>query len=179
MTVAAGVAGTLVAIVGVTDVFIPFLLTLGIAIPPVAGIYLVDYFAVKGVRAYSRASGPIGPSRQSHGIRRLVCRDGSGSGDGPRLARSNPNPRVRFIRHCCRDLFSGPQTPATRIGGDGIGAIAPGSHGTGHWLPVYRAKRYSGCAPSQKFSVQASRLPISRGAESMTLSIQSPFGFSP
>ena len=53
LTVAAGVAGTLVAIAGVTDVFIPFLLTLGIAIPPVAGIYLADYFAVQGARAYS------------------------------------------------------------------------------------------------------------------------------
>ena len=60
LTVAAGVAGTLVAIVGVTDVFIPFLLTLGIAIPPVAGIYLADCFAVKGVRAYSEPADSSG-----------------------------------------------------------------------------------------------------------------------
>ena len=62
LTVAAGVAGTLVAMVGVTDVFIPFLLTLGIAIPPVAGVYLADYFAVKGMRAYSE---PVGPSERA------------------------------------------------------------------------------------------------------------------
>lgn len=59
LTVAAGVAGTLVAIAGVTDVFIPFLLTLGIAIPPVAGIYLADYFIVKGSRAYFDPADPL------------------------------------------------------------------------------------------------------------------------
>ena len=58
LTVAAGVAGTLIAMAGVTDVFIPFLLTLGIAIPPIAGIYLADYFVVKGFRAYSEAADP-------------------------------------------------------------------------------------------------------------------------
>ena len=58
LTVAAGVAGTLVAVAGVTDVFIPFLLTLGIAVPPVAGVYLADYFAVKGSGAYSEPTGP-------------------------------------------------------------------------------------------------------------------------
>lgn len=58
LTVAAGVAGTLVAMAGVTDVFIPFLLTLGIAIPPVAGIYLADYFIVRGSRAYSDPADP-------------------------------------------------------------------------------------------------------------------------
>ncbi|MDE0366785.1 MAG: cytosine permease [Gammaproteobacteria bacterium] len=48
ITVAAGIVGTLVAIGGITDYFMPFLLALGIAIPPVAGIYLVDYFVVRG-----------------------------------------------------------------------------------------------------------------------------------
>ena len=58
LTVAAGVAGTLVAMAGVTDVFIPFLLTLGIAIPPVAGIYLADYFVIRGTRAYAEPAEP-------------------------------------------------------------------------------------------------------------------------
>ena len=53
LTVAAGIGGTLVAIAGVTEVFIPFLLTLGIAIPPVAGVYLMDYFIVRGHVAYT------------------------------------------------------------------------------------------------------------------------------
>ena len=62
LTVAAGVAGTLVAMAGVTEIFIPFLLTLGIGIPPVAGVYLADYFAVKGVCAYSE---PVNPSERA------------------------------------------------------------------------------------------------------------------
>ena len=53
ITVAAGVVGTLVATAGVTDYFMPFLLTLGVAIPPVAGIYLVDYFFVRGRGVYA------------------------------------------------------------------------------------------------------------------------------
>lgn len=47
ITICAGVAGTLVAVAGITDYFIPFLLVLGIAIPPVAGIYLADYFVLR------------------------------------------------------------------------------------------------------------------------------------
>ena len=53
ITVAAGIVGTLVAIGGITDYFMPFLLVLGIAIPPVAGIYLADYFAAQGRGLYS------------------------------------------------------------------------------------------------------------------------------
>lgn len=53
ITIAAGVVGTLVAIAGITDYFMPFLLALGIAIPPVAGIYLVDYFVVQGRDLYA------------------------------------------------------------------------------------------------------------------------------
>ena len=53
ITVAAGIVGTLVAIGGITDYFMPFLLALGITIPPVAGIYLVDYFVVRGRDLYA------------------------------------------------------------------------------------------------------------------------------
>ena len=53
LTVGAGIAGSLVAIGGITDYFIPFLLVLGVAIPPVAGIYLGDYFVVQGRGAYT------------------------------------------------------------------------------------------------------------------------------
>jgi len=42
----AGVLGTLLAVVGITHFFIAFLLFLGISIPPVAGIYIADYFFV-------------------------------------------------------------------------------------------------------------------------------------
>ena len=52
LTVAAGFIGTLVAVAGITDIFLPFLLVLGVAIPPIAGIYLADYFVVQGRAIY-------------------------------------------------------------------------------------------------------------------------------
>ena len=62
ITVAAGIVGTLVAIGGITDYFMPFLLALGIAIPPVAGIYLVDYFVVQGQDLYAeRRAADVSP----------------------------------------------------------------------------------------------------------------------
>ncbi len=60
ITVVAGIAGTLVAVAGITDYFMPFLLALGVAVPPVAGIYLVDYFFVGGRALYAgRRTGPL------------------------------------------------------------------------------------------------------------------------
>ncbi len=50
MVVLAGVLGTLLAVAGVTRYFIDFLLFLGICIPPVAGIYIADYFWVNRSR---------------------------------------------------------------------------------------------------------------------------------
>lgn len=47
LTVALGVLGTLLSIIGMLDAFIPFLIVLGVAIPPVAGIITVDYFILK------------------------------------------------------------------------------------------------------------------------------------
>lgn len=41
-----GILGTVLAIVGITHYFIDFLLFLGISIPPIAGIYIADYFFV-------------------------------------------------------------------------------------------------------------------------------------
>lgn len=44
ITIAAGVAGGLLAAVGIMDQLVPFLLGLGILIPPVAGIFATDFF---------------------------------------------------------------------------------------------------------------------------------------
>lgn len=44
LTVGLGLAGTLLAMMGVTDHFIEFLVLLGVVVPPVAGVYLTDYF---------------------------------------------------------------------------------------------------------------------------------------
>lgn len=46
IVIVAGVLGTLLAVLGVSQYFIAFLLFLGISIPPVAGIYIADYYFV-------------------------------------------------------------------------------------------------------------------------------------
>jgi cytosine permease len=47
-TIIIGVLGTVFALSGATDYFVDFLLLLGVAIPPIAGIYIVDYFLLQG-----------------------------------------------------------------------------------------------------------------------------------
>lgn len=44
LTVGAGFLGTIIAIIGSVELFIPFLVILSITIPPIAGIYISDYF---------------------------------------------------------------------------------------------------------------------------------------
>ena len=48
LTIGAGVIGTVFAGMGILDHFVSFLLFLGIAIPPIAGIYVADFFFVHG-----------------------------------------------------------------------------------------------------------------------------------
>jgi cytosine permease len=48
ITIAAGIIGTILAALGIMDYFIDFLLFLGITIPPIAGIYVADFFFVRG-----------------------------------------------------------------------------------------------------------------------------------
>ena len=40
----AGGAGIGIALLGLTDYFVPFLVALGITVPPIAGIYVTDFF---------------------------------------------------------------------------------------------------------------------------------------
>ena len=47
LTVACGVIGTALAMIGITGYFIGFLEWLGVIVPPVASIYLTDYFVLK------------------------------------------------------------------------------------------------------------------------------------
>ena len=47
LAIICGVVGTALAMVGVTEHFIEFLEWLGVIVPPVAGIYLTDYFYLK------------------------------------------------------------------------------------------------------------------------------------
>lgn len=48
LIVGGGVFGTVVASFGITDYFIPFLVGLSITVPPIAGIYVADFFMRKG-----------------------------------------------------------------------------------------------------------------------------------
>ncbi len=47
LAIGCGVFGTTLAMVGITEYFIEFLEWLGVIVPPVAGIYLTDYFYLK------------------------------------------------------------------------------------------------------------------------------------
>ena len=50
ITLAAGLLGTLLALAGIMDHFVAFLILLGIIVPPIAGIYLADYFLIRPTR---------------------------------------------------------------------------------------------------------------------------------
>ena len=62
MTWTLGIIGTLLSVIGIINYFTNFLTLLGVAIPPVAGIMVVDYFILKRSRATldaSRAKGEL------------------------------------------------------------------------------------------------------------------------
>lgn len=63
LAVAAGVVGTGAAVMGIMDFFLPFVLFIGIAATPIAGIYIADYFIV---------------SRRSYELSSLAARPGFG-----------------------------------------------------------------------------------------------------
>lgn len=63
LAVAAGLLGTLGAALGIMDVFLPFVLLLGIAVTPIAGVYIADFFLLnRGAYALERLAErpPIG-----------------------------------------------------------------------------------------------------------------------
>ena len=46
LAIVAGLAGTTAAVLGVMDLFLPFVLLIGISATPIAGVYIADYFIV-------------------------------------------------------------------------------------------------------------------------------------
>ncbi len=50
LVISAGAIGIVLAVLGITDALIPFLLLLSITIPPIAGIYVADFFLIRGQR---------------------------------------------------------------------------------------------------------------------------------
>ncbi len=47
VTVIGGIAGTIVALIGISDFLIEFLIIMGLLVPPIAGVYLCDFFILK------------------------------------------------------------------------------------------------------------------------------------
>lgn len=60
LALAASVLGTLGAVLGIMDVFLPFVLFLGIATTPIAGVYIADFFFL-GRKRYSLKRLPLQP----------------------------------------------------------------------------------------------------------------------
>lgn len=73
--------GTMLALAGIMDHFIPFVTMLGIATPPVGGIYVVDYFFIRKQR-YDLAtlSDPTGSRTQWPALIGWACASGVGAG---------------------------------------------------------------------------------------------------
>jgi cytosine permease len=62
VTLIIGVIGTVLSVLGILDMFVGFLILLGVFIPPVAGIMVIDYFILKTHRKAldeSRANGTL------------------------------------------------------------------------------------------------------------------------
>jgi cytosine permease len=63
VTIVLGVAGTLLAAAGILDSFQEFLTILGIAVPPIAGIMIAEYFLVRRWRGDLDAAGDTVPAQ--------------------------------------------------------------------------------------------------------------------
>ena len=59
ITLVSGVIGTLLALAGIMDHFVEFLILLGIIVPPIAGVYLADYFLLRETRIAIVQSDPV------------------------------------------------------------------------------------------------------------------------
>ena len=59
ITLVSGVIGTLLALAGIMDHFVDFLILLGIIVPPVAGIYLAEYFLIRPTRINADQLEPV------------------------------------------------------------------------------------------------------------------------
>ena len=73
---ALGIVGTLLSVIGIINYFTNFLTLLGVAIPPVAGIMVVDYFILKRSRATldaSRAKGELPEKVEKWNPIAIVC----------------------------------------------------------------------------------------------------------
>jgi cytosine permease len=47
VTVIGGIVGTIAAVIGIADFLIEFLIVMGLLVPPIAGVYLCDFFILR------------------------------------------------------------------------------------------------------------------------------------
>ncbi len=47
VTIIGGIVGTIVALIGISDFLIEFLIVMGLLVPPIAGVYLCDFFILR------------------------------------------------------------------------------------------------------------------------------------
>ncbi len=76
VTLIVGVLGSVLSMLGILDSFVGFLIILGVAIPPVAGIMIVDYFVLRRSRAQldeARRSGRLPASAEGWNVPALVA----------------------------------------------------------------------------------------------------------
>jgi cytosine permease len=66
ITIVVGALGTVLSAVGILGQFVPFLIVIGVVVPPIAGIMIVDYFLLRRHREQLRESASNGtlPGRQ-------------------------------------------------------------------------------------------------------------------
>ncbi len=66
ITILVGALGTVISAVGILGQFVPFLIALGVVVPPIAGIMIVDYYLLQRHREQLEESAGSGtlPARQ-------------------------------------------------------------------------------------------------------------------
>ncbi len=76
VTLVIGVIGTILSVLGILDKFTEFLVLLGVLVPPVAGIMVIDYFILKTHRKAldeSRAQGTLPPNTEKLSIVTIIA----------------------------------------------------------------------------------------------------------
>jgi cytosine permease len=66
ITIVVGVLGTVLSAAGILEQFVPFLTALGVVVPPIAGIMVVDYYLLRRHREelWESARSTVLPARQ-------------------------------------------------------------------------------------------------------------------
>ena len=97
-TIVLGVVGSVLAAAGILGHFTDFLIVLGVAFPPIAGIMVAEYFVVKQWRGDLTRRGRTAPCPRR---RRASCRPRSWSGRSPLPSATSPRGASRASPRWC------------------------------------------------------------------------------